>query len=274
MQNHPLSALDQASNPPQTPCTAQRGFLTQSFKRRRLRALISHAMLGLLAFSSGHLPTAWGSSRIENPLLGYTHQLASPFTLPAGSLQVGTTSAVGLTDYLQVSTQLFADLLQIYNLQLRSGLLDLPGLAVGAGLGLQSVQLSHLTGQNTNQVISALLPQLTLGFEVAPHWALFLGGQLYLANQTPNANSVLGAGMMQGTEVEADLSWAYQPHPEEERIGNVLSMGYSYNTTYQFYGVGISHHWRGLHVGIHYYPNATFYQLSPILSGGASFDIF
>ena len=108
--------------------------------------------------------------------------------------------------------------------------------------------------------------------EVLPYFAVFIGGNLsYSSSNIPDSSQIQSSGLLQGTQVESDFSWAYNPH--KSTLGNVLSEGISYNSTYNFYGVGLSHHWRGFQLGVHYYPNASNLKVFPIIAGGAVIDL-
>ncbi len=208
---------------------------------------------------------------VENPLFGYTHLLASPFTLPAGRIMVGTISGIGITDFLEVDTNLIADFYKIYNGTARLSLLDFPGVAVGLSLGYQSVNLHDLSISNPDASIRSWMPGGVIGMEVVPYLAVFLGGNLFYSNVETTHQGINTSGYLQGAQIESDISWAYNPH--QDRTGNVLSGGVSYNTTFDLFGFGVSHHWKGFHFGVHYYPNATNYKILPIIAGGAAFEI-
>ncbi len=208
---------------------------------------------------------------VENPLFGYTHLLPSPFTLPAGRVIIGTTSGVGVTDFFELDTDLMADFYQIYNGRARLSLLDFPGVAAAVYAGFQHVNLNDLSDSNPSIAINSWMPGGVMGVEVAPFLAVFVGGQLYYSDvQLPNSN-LKTSGFVQGAQFESDVSWAYNPH--ENRMGNILSAGFTYNATYKFYGLGLSHHWKKFHLGIHYYPNASQPKVLPILTGGAVIDV-
>jgi hypothetical protein len=209
---------------------------------------------------------------VENALFGYTHLLPSPFTLPSGRAFLGSTSGIGITDFLDVRTDLIADIYQIYNARAQLSFLDFPGFAAGVYLGYQNVNLRNLSSLNPDLTISSWMPGGVVGMEILPYVALFVGGNLfYSSTDVPSASRIQTSGFLQGAQVQSDLSWAYNPH--ETKTGNVLSAGVSYNSTFDFYGFGVSHHWRGFHLGIHYYPNATNLKVLPIVTGGAVVEI-
>lgn len=208
---------------------------------------------------------------VENPLFGYTHLLSSPFTTPAGRIAIGTTTSIGVTDFLDLETNLISDFFQIYNVKVRLAVLDFSKFAVGVYLGYQNVNLNNLSPSNPSTTLNAWIPGGVFGVEVVPHVAAFFGIQLFYPNMNISDSGIDTSGYLQGAQVESDLSWAYNPH--KNRTGNVFSGGVSYNTTFSFYGLGVSHHWPGFHLGIHYYPDAQNLKVLPIFAVGAMLDL-
>jgi hypothetical protein len=211
------------------------------------------------------------AGQYENPLFGYTHLLPSPFTPPAGKAYLGTQSGIGVTDFLSVETNLLSDFYGIYNARARMSLLDFPGFAAGVNLGYQYYNLNSLSSANPSLNVATWMPGAVIGAEILPYFALFVGGSLAYTSVDLPSSDFDTSGYTQGAQIESDLSWAYNPH--KSTIGNVLSAGVSYNTTYKFYGFGVSHHWRGFQLGVHYFPNASRYKVAPIIGGGVAFDL-
>ncbi len=209
---------------------------------------------------------------VENAIFGYTHLLPSPYTLPKGKFVIGTTTAVGLTDFFEIQTDIFYDFYRIYNVRAKLGFLDFPGFAGGFYVGYQYLNLNDLSSTFPSVGIGAFTPGGTIGVEILPDVALFLGGHLYYPNTDPTPYVNGPSGYLPGSEFGADLSWAYFKSRNKTSGVYILSFGATYNNTYGFYGVGISHHWRGLHLGVHYYPNVSRLRFQPILAGGAQFD--
>jgi hypothetical protein len=233
-----------------------------------------YLFLWLFLFCLGvlHIRESQASTQVENPIFSYTHLLPSPFTVPGGRFYFGTVTGVGVTDFLEIQTDVIADIYQIYNARAKLSLLDFPGFAAGLYLGYQSVNLNELSSLNPSLRINSWMPGGVLGMEILPYVALFFGGNLYYSNaDVPDPNTLQTSGFLKGAEIESDISWAYNPH--SNRTGNVLSAGVSYNSTYDFYGFGFSHHWKGFHLGIHYFPNASNLKVMPIVSGGAVIDM-
>jgi hypothetical protein len=209
--------------------------------------------------------------RVENPLLGYTHMLPSPFTIPAGRLAIGTTVALGVTDFLQLSTDILRDFYKFYNASAKLAILDYPEFAGALTLGYESFNLRDVDSANPDISVQSWNPGGVISYEVMPGLAHAIGGNLYLTETEVNRPGLRTSGYMRGFTIENDLSWAY--NPKRNGVGNVLSAGLTYDFTYKIYGIGISHHWPGFHAGIHYYPEATKYRIQPILVGGAVVDL-
>jgi hypothetical protein len=227
------------------------------------------ALFITLALGSAH--AAEDRNTNENPLFAYTHMLPSPYNIPGGKLVIGTTSAVGLTDFLQVSSDIIRDFYQVFNATAKLQLLDFDGFALALTMGWEHYNLNNIVPTNPDLAVTSWQPGGVTAFSLDPQLALFVGGHLNLTNVDFNSNGVESSGYVQGFFMESDLSWAY--NPKKKSIGNALSAGVTYDFTYKIYGIGISHHWPGLHLGIHYYPNADQYKVQPILAGGAVVDL-
>lgn len=245
---------------------------TQKLSLNLLALCLTYLLSGSLASVSLCAEAAEEArSRIDNPLFGYTHLLQSPLTLPAGRLALGTSVALGVTDFLQVSTDILRDAYSVFNAQAKLMLVNSESFALGAFVGFESYNYNSFDANNPDLRVNSWLPGIIAAIEVIPDVALFLGGNLNYTSTQLITSGISTSGYVQGASAESDISWAYNPH--RNRIGNVLSAGVSYDFTYQIYGVGVSHHFPGFHVGIHYYPNATQYRVQPIISGGAAVDL-
>lgn len=211
-------------------------------------------------------------SESHNNLFNYTHLLPSPFTVPAGRLVYGSVVGIGVTDFFQIQTDLIRDFYRIFNLTGKLSLIDYYGFALGVFAEASTYNLSNFSSANPDVRVFSLMPGLITAFALDDSLALFVGGNWnYTAPRTLSTGTVT-SGFVRGIGLESDLSWAYNPK-SGRRVGNVISTGLSYDITYRIFGVGLSHHWPGFHVGIHYYPNATRNQFLPIIAGGGSVDL-
>jgi hypothetical protein len=214
---------------------------------------------------------AESSSRVENPLFSYTHLLPSPFTLPAGTLVLGTEAAFGLTDFLQVSTNIVSDFLQVFNAQAKVSLLDYQEFALAVTGGWQSYNRNNFDSSAPSQQITSWLPGVVAGVAVAPTVAWFVGANLNYTSQTIVVDNVPISGYFRGAQVESDINWAY--YQTKSGNTNVLAAGVSYDITYKIFGVGLSHYFKNFKLGVHYYPNSTREKFLPIISGSAAISL-
>ena len=207
----------------------------------------------------------------ENALFGYTHLLPSPYTVKAGRLIFGTNIILGVTDFLQVGTNVLNDFYQVYNANMKASVFDRKEFAVALTFGWTRYNYRDISPNNPDLLITSLLPGGVVAFGILPNLALFAGGNLNYTSTSLITNNVQTSGYVHGATLQGDLSFAYDQKPR--KLGNVLSAGVSYDLNYKIMGFGVSHHWPGFQLGIHYYPNADQYRILPILSGGGSFDL-
>lgn len=227
---------------------------------------------------------AGGVRAAQNPIFGYPHLLASPFTLPAGRLIIGTEAALGVTDFLEVGTSVLRDFYRIYNASAKLSLVDFEGFAFAVTGGFETFNYRDIHPTNPDLTVTSLLPGAVAAFELLPRFAIFAGGNLSYTKENLRSSGIETSGYIRGARLESDFAWAYNPPGASgsgkrasaapvRGVGNVLSGGLSYDVTYGLVGTGISHHWPGLHLGAHYYPNADRYKLQPIIAGGAVVDL-
>lgn len=207
----------------------------------------------------------------SNPIFAFTHLLPSPLTLPAGQLMLGSEVAYGLFGWAQVGTGLVEDIYQVFNVDAKVKLIDYPKFTLGASAAFETYNYQNYGPANPDMRVNAWLPGLTAGYEVAPRFAVFVGGNLNVTNQQI-PSSVQTSGYVHGAQVETDFSYAYNPPPRTGYIGNVVAGGLSYDMTYRVTGIGISHYWRGFKLGFHYYVNANQNRFLPIIAGGTVVD--
>ena len=171
------------------------------------------------------------SERVENPMFYYTHLLPSPYTLPAGRFVLSTELAYGITDFLQVGTNVVADLFKVFNAHVKVALLDFEGFALGATLGWQSFNYRDFDSQSQDRQMTSLLPGLVTGIAVAPRVSISFGGNLSFLNQPILENGAPTSGYFRGATVETDIAWQY--YRSRKGFKNVLAGGLSYDFTYQ-----------------------------------------
>lgn len=227
----------------------------------------------------------------SNPMFGYTHLLPSPLTLPAGRLVYGTEVAYGVTDFAQVGTNIVRDVFRFWNLNLKLSMVDAPVFAIAPTLGFENYNLHDISSEYPDMRVTSWLPGLTMAAATPlSNVVVFAGGNLNITKTDLATGSSDKSGAVRGASLGSDISWAYNPQEPDQvpktaaqtgakaqprkrqGVGNVLSTGATYDVTYRIFGVGISHHWQGFHLGIHWYPNATKHNILPIVSGGGSVE--
>lgn len=207
-----------------------------------------------------------------NPLFSFPHLLPSPLTLPAGRVVFGSSVGMGLTDFLQVSTDLFRDLYSVYNAQAKLGLYSDAFWALALTFGWQHYRFKDIDSSNPDGDVTSYQPGGVVAFAITPVFGMFLGGHADMSNIKINVDRITHTALQQGGQVEADLTYAYSL-PEGDQSLKLISVGVNYDFLYKLTGFGLSHHWSGLQLGAHYYPKATSKAWYPIIIGGASFQI-
>ncbi|MEW6056651.1 MAG: hypothetical protein AB1540_08550 [Bdellovibrionota bacterium] len=236
------------------------------------RVLVFCLVLGAL-----RLPSAGANS-----MFGYTHIQPSPLTLSAGRLVFGTDVAYGVTDFFQIGTNVVRDVYQFFNANAKVSLIELDEFALSPTFSFETYNLKNISELNPDLRVTSFMPGLTTAYGLAEDLALFVAGNLNITKTTLVTEGITTSGLIRGAQIGSDLSWAYNPPAAKKGkdgkevrrgVGNVFSTGVSYDLTYKLFGVGLSHHWPGFHLGVHYYPNATKFPIQPIIAGGGAVDL-
>lgn len=225
-------------------------------------------LLHLSLFASAAIPANGFASEHANPLFGYPHILQSPFTMNAGSLFVGSQIALGVTDFFQVGTDLVRVLNDVINANAKLSLLDTEAFAMAFVAGYETYNYRSYAPSNPDIRIHSFQPGLVMAYQMAdPSFACFNGLTFNVSEVRLQSEGIEKSGYIKGTQVGMDCAWEYNP-PAKARVGNVLAAGVNYDFNYGIYGLGLSHHWPGFQLGIHYYPLAQKYRILPIVGVG------
>ncbi len=209
----------------------------------------------------------------SNLLFALPHLSPSPLTLPAGRLLLGTQISYGVTDFLQVETDLLRDFYSVYNAHLKLQIWDEDLAAVALTLGFETYNPKNFYPTCPDSQITSWQPGVAIALLAMDRVAWFGSANLnYQKFEMTFADGSTPAGV-RGARLSSDLAWAYHPATAKREIPRVLSGGVSYDFTYGLFGVGVSHHWPGFQVGFHYYPNAGQRKLLPILIGGMGLQL-
>ncbi len=204
-----------------------------------------------------------------NPAFGFTHLLPSPMNIPGGTWVLGTTAALGITDFLQISTHVLRDVTGYFNLQAKVPLIEYPTFIASAFVGWDHFNLNTYDKTNPDMRIRAWQPGIVTGYEINADMAFFVGGNFNVANQEI-PNTIRTSGYSRGAQLEVDWSWLY--NPASSRLGdNAISAGMNYDFTYSLVGFGVTHHWPTFELGMHYVFNADRYRVLPLLNVSVGF---
>ncbi len=210
-------------------------------------------------------------ARATNALFGYTHMQPSPLTLSAGQLVFGTDLALGVTDFFQVGTGLLRDFYQVYNANAKLSFYESDDIAFALTGAWQHFNYRDIYSSNPDLTVTTWQPGAVVGIAPVKELAWFVAGNLNFTRANLVTDGIQTSGFVRGAGLGSDLSWAYGSGKRSG--GNALSTGVTYDMTYHILGVGLSHHWPGFHLGIHYYVNADRRALQPILAGGGSIQL-
>lgn len=217
-----------------------------------------------------------GRQAQADSVFAYSHMQPGPFTLPAGRLVYGTTLGYGITDFLQVSTDVVRDVFKFFNASAKVSLIDFPEFALSPFLTFETYNLRDINDTNPDLRVNSWQPGLATAVSLIPdQLAALVSGRLNITNQRLVTGGIQKSGFLRGASFGSDLSWLYNPPQTEKkgapkRGGNAVSAGFTYDVNYKLFGFGVSHHWPGFQLGIHYYPAADKHPLFPIVSGGGS----
>jgi hypothetical protein len=173
-------------------------------------------------------------------------------------------------------------------------LLETDGFALGVGIGFERYNLHDIDSRNPDLSLTTYRPGAVAAVALAPDWAVFVGGHALLSNPEPKRDGIESSGFVRGSDAELDFAWAYQSEgggesrdpaaaptrgkrtssagrtKKHSTSGNSIAFGASYDFTYRLSGFGISHHFPGFQIGLHWYPSADRNPVLPILAGGGS----
>lgn len=214
------------------------------------------------------------SSRSESDAphaaFAYTHGLPSPMNIPGGTYVIGTNVAVGVTDFLQLSTNVLRDVTRYWNIQAKVPLIEFPTFIASAFVNWDTFNLNNFDETNPDQRITAWQPGIVTGYEMTDDMAFFIGGNFNATSTDIIRENIRTSGFAHGARVNFDWSWLYNP-PSSRLADNALSAGVNYDLTYKHLGFGITHHWPTFQFGLHYVLNADRYRVMPILNVSSGF---
>lgn len=207
---------------------------------------------------------------VEDVSLSATHILPSTSVIPTGSLLLGTTIGTGFFDRMEITSNLFLDLQQVFNVAAKLKVIrtDNFGFAVFGSYWTQSVNVQAASGLNasTSQNMSAISPGAVFSYRVSKKLVGHLGGTYAISNPVIEKDKLYKkTAYLQGFTVNKEFGIL---------VGGVaITPGVSYDITYDIPGVGASVHFSGFQIGGHYYTNVSDGSFVPIVSAGFAAEI-
>ena len=200
--------------------------------------------------------------------LGPTHILPSAYVLPAGSFILGTTAGFGVGNFMDITTSLWGDIEQVYNVMIEFGVLKGRNVALGLWLqyeneGQQVITTNPTSGLATvlTTSFSSVNPGLTLSYRLSRRFTAHTGGDIALQSPViPKSSLSQTTSYIQGNTVHQEFTVGLTQYV-------AMSFGGSYDLTYGVAGAGVSFHIDALQVGAHYYFNISQGSILPILGG-------
>jgi hypothetical protein len=206
--------------------------------------------------------------------VGVTHMLPSPYTVEAGTLLYGTSLTYGITDFLQVGTNAYQLLNDVPNANAKLSFLDTENWAAAATFEWAELDLENVRGERV-ATVTQYGPGVVVSTSITDVLSWTNGVKVIRRTVEGSEANAIKSGINQGTTYQSEIGWLYQDAPKKGNRGGAraLATGISYDTTYKLFGVGISHHWPGFQLGVHYYPGADEKKWIPIIVGGGSISI-
>lgn len=204
--------------------------------------------------------------------MGYTHLLPSPYVMPGGQLVLGTTAAYGIMDVAELSTNLYLDFQEVFNVSVKANLLNEPlyALAVYASYYRRPIRTIVVDataplGTRTDTVSSnAVTPGAVFSYRLRNRWVGATGFSYSI-----NSPSVSKAELQERTAFVSGLQFVQElTYGFNENLA--LSGGVSYDATYDITGIGASVHLGNFQIGAHYYLNVVKGSIQPIIGGNFS----
>lgn len=233
---------------------------------------MKHFLILLIILSFSFDAFAQRRVRVERSKLALTvtHLLPSSLVLPGGTLMLGTVAGLGLFDIFDITTNLYLDIEQVLNVNFKANLFHNEdySLALFTSVVSQTVRYSRFnvslnSTEQLSQASTAVFPGAVFSYRILPQLIGHIGGRLAIRSpQLTKADlGTTRTALVQGNTINKEFSYA---------INQVVavSLGGTYDLSYDVAGVGASIHVGGFQIGAHYYLNVTEGAVLPIIGGG------
>lgn len=173
------------------------------------------------------------------------------YTLNKGEFSVGLGSiGFGITDRVQVGTNVLLFLFQYRNANAKVNLIELPGLALAAGIGLGHLSLNLSDDPDSEVSFTSLSPYLALSREVGANTSLHLTGHYSYFSGDADIEETEAEWSSSGTSVSGGLEYSFS-----RRTKFLLETGYDFTFEGYRLGGGVLFGWEKfrLKLGVGYY---------------------
>jgi hypothetical protein len=208
------------------------------------------------------------SESVESDVpLAYTHIAPSPAVIPGETFVIGTSVGYGFFDLFDITSNLVLDVQSVFNVSTKLGIFHNHDFAFAPYVSFETQSLIETDqfGNQTTVTSTAWLPGGVFSYRIAPA----LTGDTaftYVSRNPPIPKSTVQdprTALIQGNTGNQEFTVGVARTV-------ALSMGVSYDFTYDIFGAGASIHVSGFQLGGHYYFNVGQGNFMPIFGFGFS----
>jgi hypothetical protein len=194
--------------------------------------------------------------------LAYTHLLPSTSVIPGGSFVIGTTLGYGFFDVFEITTNLYLDIASVFNISGKVHLIQNDEFAVAAFVSYESQPIKTLSATppaTVTNTYSSLQPGAVISYYILQDLTGHTGFTYTSRNPALSKSDMQPKdGFVQGNFVNQEFTYGLARNV-------AVSLGTSYDLTYDVFGAGASIHLSGLQLGAHYFFNVGVDSFLPIL---------
>ncbi len=239
--------------------------------RRIVSLLLILIIIPSLAWSKKRKP--W-QDPVETVSLGYTHLLPSAYVLPHLNLVLGSTIGMGLFDVAEISSNLYLDVQQAFNLSTKVSLLANEDFAFAlfASYITQQVRVKYTIANTTRMdekfdTMTSIRPGGVFSYLILPKLSGHIGVEYSIRNPEIKKDDLAKkTSFVRGTTVYKEFTYGFKK-------GMAVSAGGSYDLSYDVPGVGASLHIGSFQIGGHYFFSVVEGPFQPIIAGSYSTEL-
>lgn len=238
--------------------------------QRRLCSILFITFLMIPALSLGAKKRKVWQDPIETVSMGMTHMLPSAYVIPHLTLVLGSSVGLGLFDVSEISSNLYLDVQRVFNLSTKFTVFSNEDFAAALFVGYlsQDVRISYLRtnglADERFDTMTSITPGFVFSYMIIPKLAGHVGFQAAIRNPDIRKSDIAKkTSFVRGHMVYKEFTYGFTK-------GMALSIGGTYDLTYDYPGVGATFHIGSFQVGGHYFMNVVEGPFQPIISGSYS----